>query len=103
MGAMGCGKRCRLVLPTLACSAGWAGCCARPRPMVWLLIDYHGSNVSLGLTSDAAAKVSITYYIAPRMGVRNREGAAPGLIRFTDRILAIFEEARLYCRAWKPE
>jgi len=40
--------------PPCACSGGWAGCCARPRPMVWCLDRFTWEPVSLGLTLKTA-------------------------------------------------
>ena len=71
---------------------------ARP-PDAVVLIDYMGANVRLGQRlRRQLPQVPITYYIAPQEWAwRMNDGGTSSLLKFTDRILAIFpEEAAFY-------
>lgn len=102
MGAIGLLEAIPFVLPTLRVQRQLRRWFRRQPPDGVVLIDYMGANVSLGLrTKRRFPQVPITYYIAPQewaftFGSKGRTN----LIRFTNQILAIFqEEARYYrCR-----
>ena len=102
MGAIGLWEAIPFVLPTLRLQRRLRRWFAQQVPDGVVLIDYMGPNVSLGLSIKRRyPQVPITYYIAPqewafKFGTEGRTN----LIRFTNQILAIFqEEARYYrCR-----
>jgi lipid-A-disaccharide synthase len=102
MGAIGLWEAIPFLLPTLRLQRRLRRWFAQQVPDGVVLIDYMGPNVSLGLNIKRRyPQVPITYYIAPqewafKFGTEGRTN----LIRFTNQILAIFqEEARYYrCR-----
>jgi lipid-A-disaccharide synthase len=102
MGAIGLLEAIPFVLPTLRLQRQLGRWFHQQPPDGVVLIDYMGANVSLGLrTKRRFPQVPVTYYIAPqewafKFGSKGRTN----LIRFTNQILAIFqEEARYYrCR-----
>jgi lipid-A-disaccharide synthase len=102
MGAIGLWEAIPFLLPTLRLQRRLRRWFAQQVPDGVVLIDYMGPNVSLGLSIKRRyPQVPITYYIAPqewacKFGTEGRTN----LIRFTNQILAIFqEEARYYrCR-----
>jgi lipid-A-disaccharide synthase len=102
MGAIGLWEAVPFLLPTLRLQRRLKRWFEQQLPDGVVLIDYMGPNVSLGLSLKRRyPQVPITYYIAPqewafKFGTKGRTN----LIRFTNQILAIFqEEARYYrCR-----
>ncbi|QVL53619.1 MAG: lipid-A-disaccharide synthase [Cyanobium sp. M30B3] len=102
MGAIGLWEALPFLLPTLRLQRRLRRWFAQQVPDGVVLIDYMGPNVNLGLSLKRRyPQVPITYYIAPqewafKFGTEGRTN----LIRFTNQILAIFqEEARYYrCR-----
>jgi lipid-A-disaccharide synthase len=102
MGAIGLWEAIPFLLPTLRLQRRLKRWFRQQLPDGVVLIDYMGPNVSLGLSIKRRyPDVPITYYIAPqewafKFGSKGRTN----LIRFTDQILAIFQdEARYYrCR-----
>jgi lipid-A-disaccharide synthase len=102
MGAIGLWEAVPFLLPTMRLQRRLKRWFEQQLPDGVVLIDYMGPNVSLGLTLKRRyPQVPITYYIAPqewafKFGTEGRTN----LIRFTNQILAIFqEEARYYrCR-----
>jgi lipid-A-disaccharide synthase len=102
MGAIGLWEAVPFLLPTLRLQRRLRRWFSQQVPDGVVLIDYMGPNVSLGLSLKRRyPQLPITYYIAPqewafKFGTEGRTN----LIRFTDQILAIFqEEARYYrCR-----
>jgi lipid-A-disaccharide synthase len=102
MGAIGLWEAVPFVLPTLRLQRRLRRWFAQQVPDGVVLIDYMGPNVSLGLTLKRRyPKLPITYYIAPQeWAFKFGAGGRTNLIRFTNQILAIFqEEARYYrCR-----
>jgi len=102
MGAIGLWEALPFLLPTLRLQRRLRRWFAQQVPDGVVLIDYMGPNVNLGLNLKRRyPQVPITYYIAPqewafKFGTEGRTN----LIRFTNQILAIFqEEARYYrCR-----
>jgi len=99
MGAIGLWEALPLVLPTLRLQARVNQVLASRPPDAVVLIDYMGANVRLGLDlRRRLPEVPITYYIAPQEWAwRMGDGGTTRLLRFTDRILAIFPaEAEFY-------
>ena len=102
MGAIGLWEALPFLLPTLRLQRRLRRWFDQQVPDGVVLIDYMGPNVNLGLNLKRRyPQVPITYYIAPqewafKFGTEGRTN----LIRFTNQILAIFqEEARYYrCR-----
>jgi lipid-A-disaccharide synthase len=102
MGAIGLWEAVPFLLPTMRLQRRLKRWFEQQLPDGVVLIDYMGPNVSLGLSLKRRyPQVPITYYIAPqewafKFGTEGRTN----LIRFTNQILAIFqEEARYYrCR-----
>lgn len=102
MGAIGLLEVMPFVLPTLRLQRRLKHWFRQAPPDGVVLIDYMGPNVNLGLRLKRRFPgVPVTYYIAPqewafKFGSQGRTN----LIRFTNQILAIFqEEARYYgCR-----
>ena len=99
LGSIGLLEALPLVLPTLKLQARVnRELTARP-PDAVVLIDYMGANVRLGQRlRRQLPQVPITYYIAPQEWAwRMNDGGTSSLLKFTDRILAIFpEEAAFY-------
>ena len=99
LGSIGLLEALPLVLPTLKLQARVnRELTARP-PDAAVLIDYMGANVRLGQRlRRQLPQVPITYYIAPQEWAwRMNDGGTSSLLKFTDRILAIFpEEAAFY-------
>ena len=99
LGSIGLLEALPLVLPTLKLQARVnRELTARP-PDAVVLIDYMGANVRLGQRlRRQLPQVPITYYIAPQEWAwRMNDGGTSSLLKFTDRILAIFpEEASFY-------
>ncbi len=99
LGSIGLLEALPLVLPTLKLQARVnRELTARP-PDAVVLIDYMGANVRLGQRlRRQLPHVPITYYIAPQEWAwRMNDGGTSSLLKFTDRILAIFpEEAAFY-------
>ena len=99
LGSIGLLEALPLVLPTLKLQARVnRELTARP-PDAVVLIDYMGANVRLGQRlRRQLPQVPITYYIAPQEWAwRMNDGGTSSLLKFTDRILAIFpEEAEFY-------
>jgi lipid-A-disaccharide synthase len=102
MGAIGLWEAIPFVLPTLRLQRRLRRWFAQQVPDGVVLIDYMGPNVSLGLSIKRRfPQVPITYYIAPQeWAFKFGSEGRTNLIRFTNQILAIFqEEARYYrCR-----
>ena len=99
LGSIGLLEALPLVLPTLKLQARVnRELTARP-PDAVVLIDYMGANVRLGQRlRRQLPQVPITYYIAPQEWAwRMNDDGTSSLLKFTDRILAIFpEEAAFY-------
>ena len=99
LGSIGLLEALPLVLPTLKLQARVnRELTARP-PDAVVLIDYMGANVRLGQRlRRQLPQVPISYYIAPQEWAwRMNDGGTSSLLKFTDRILAIFpEEAAFY-------
>ena len=99
LGSIGLLEALPLVLPTLKLQARVnRELTARP-PDAVVLIDYMGANVRLGQRlRRQLPHVPISYYIAPQEWAwRMNDGGTSSLLKFTDRILAIFpEEAAFY-------
>jgi lipid-A-disaccharide synthase len=102
LGAIGLLEAVPFVLPTLRMQRRLNRWFCGQAPDGVVLIDYMGPNVSLGLRLKRRyAHVPITYYIAPQeWAFKFGSEGRTNLIRFTNQILAIFqEEARYYrCR-----
>jgi len=102
MGAIGLWETIPFLLPTLRLQRRLRRWFLQQPPDGVVLIDYMGPNVSLGLrTKRCFPQVPITYYIAPQeWAFKFGSEGRTNLIRFTNQILAIFqEEARYYrCR-----
>ncbi len=102
MGAIGLLEAIPFVLPTLRLQRRLKRWFRGESPDGVVLIDYMGPNVSLGLRLKRRyPQVPITYYIAPQeWAFKFGSEGRTNLIRFTNQILAIFqEEARYYrCR-----
>jgi len=102
MGAIGLLEAIPFVLPTLRLQRRLTRWFQGESPDGVVLIDYMGPNVSLGLRLKRRyPRVPITYYIAPQeWAFKFGSEGRTNLIRFTNQILAIFqEEARYYrCR-----
>jgi lipid-A-disaccharide synthase len=102
MGAIGLWEAIPFVLPSLRLQRRLRRWFAQQVPDGVVLIDYMGPNVSLGLSLKRRyPQLPITYYIAPQeWAFKFGTGGRTNLIRFTNQILAIFqEEARYYrCR-----
>ncbi|TCD56212.1 lipid-A-disaccharide synthase [Synechococcus sp. BS55D] len=99
MGAIGLWEALPLVLPTLRLQARVNEVLEARPPDAVVLIDYMGANVRLGLNlRRRLPAVPINYYIAPQEWAwRLGDGGTTRLLRFTDRILAIFPaEAEFY-------
>jgi lipid-A-disaccharide synthase len=99
MGAIGLWEALPLVLPTLRLQARVNQVLSSRPPEAVVLIDYMGANVRLGRDlRRRLPSVPITYYIAPQEWAwRMGDGGTTRLLRFTDRILAIFPaEAEFY-------
>ena len=99
MGAIGLWEALPLVMPTLKLQARVDQVLQRRPPDGVVLIDYMGANVRLGNSlRRRLPTVPITYYIAPQEWAwRIGDGGTTQLLKFTDRILAIFpEEASFY-------
>jgi lipid-A-disaccharide synthase len=102
LGAIGLLEAIPFVLPTLRLQRRLRRWFRDQSPDGVVLIDYMGPNVSLGLRLKRRyPRVPITYYIAPQeWAFKFGSEGRTNLIRFTNQILAIFqEEARYYrCR-----
>ncbi|MEO1001766.1 MAG: lipid-A-disaccharide synthase [Cyanobacteria bacterium J06638_7] len=102
MGAIGLLEAIPFVLPTLRLQRQLRRWFRQQPPDGIVLIDYMGANVSLGLrTKRLFPQVPVTYYIAPQeWAFKFGSEGRTNLIRFTNQILAVFqEEARYYrCR-----
>ena len=102
MGAIGLLEAIPFVLPTLKLQRRLKRWFRQQLPDGVVLIDYMGPNVSLGLRIKRRyPQVPVTYYIAPQeWAFKFGSEGRTNLIRFTNQILAIFqEEARYYrCR-----
>jgi lipid-A-disaccharide synthase len=102
MGAIGLLEAIPFVLPTLRVQRRLKRWFRQQLPDGVVLIDYMGPNVSLGLRLKRRyPQVPVTYYIAPQeWAFKFGSEGRTNLIRFTNQILAIFqEEARYYrCR-----
>ncbi|MCP9928933.1 lipid-A-disaccharide synthase [Cyanobium sp. CH-040] len=102
MGAIGLWEAIPFLLPTLRLQRRLRRWFLQQPPDGVVLIDYMGPNVNLGLrTKRRFPQVPITYYIAPQeWAFKFGSEGRTNLIRFTNQILAIFqEEARYYrCR-----
>ena len=102
IGAIGLLEAIPFVLPTLKLQRRLKRWFRSDPPDGVVLIDYMGPNVSLGLRLKRKfPRVPVTYYIAPQeWAFKFGNGGRSNLIRFTNQILAIFqEEARFYrCR-----
>jgi len=99
MGAIGLWEVLPFVLPTLKLQRTLRRWLVETPPDGVVLIDYMGSNVSLGRqVKRRHPHIPISYYIAPQeWAFRLGERGTTQLIGFTDQILAIFpEEARFY-------
>ena len=99
MGAIGLWEALPLVMPTLKLQARVDQVLQQRPPDGVVLIDYMGANVRLGNSlRRRLPSVPITYYIAPQEWAwRIGDGGTTQLLKFTDRILAIFpEEASFY-------
>jgi len=99
IGAIGFLEALPYVLPTLNAQSkidNYLNCYA---PDAVILIDYMGPNIRLGLkVKKVFPNIPIIYYIAPQEWAwRLGDSGTTDLIRFTDKILAIFEEeAKFY-------
>lgn len=102
MGAIGLLEVMPFVLPTLRLQRRLKRWFRQAPPDGVVLIDYMGPNVNLGLRLKRRFPgVPVTYYIAPQeWAFKFGSEGRTNLIRFTNQILAIFqEEARYYgCR-----
>jgi len=101
MGAIGLWEALPLVLPTLKLQARVDRLLRQRPPDGVVLIDYMGANVRLGNSlRRRLPHIPITYYIAPQEWAwRIGDGGTTELLKFTDRILAIFPaEAEFYER-----
>ncbi|MFQ6538331.1 MULTISPECIES: lipid-A-disaccharide synthase [Aphanothece] len=102
MGAIGLLEAIPFVLPTLRLQRRLRRWFRGAAPDGVVLIDYMGPNVNLGLRLKRKfPEVPVTYYIAPQeWAFKFGDEGRTNLIRFTNQILAIFqEEARYYgCR-----
>lgn len=102
MGAIGLLEVMPFVLPTLRLQRRLKRWFRQAPPDGVVLIDYMGPNVNLGLRLKRHFPgVPVTYYIAPQeWAFKFGSAGRTNLIRFTNQILAIFqEEARYYgCR-----
>ena len=101
MGAIGLWEALPLVLPTLKLQARVDRLLRQRPPDGVVLIDYMGANVRLGNNlRRRLPHIPITYYIAPQEWAwRIGDGGTTELLKFTDRILAIFPaEAEFYER-----
>lgn len=102
MGAIGLLEAIPFLLPTLRLQRRLKRWFRQQLPDGVVLIDYMGPNVSLGLRIKRRyPQVPISYYIAPQeWAFKFGSEGRTNLIRFTNQILAIFqEEARYYrCR-----
>ena len=101
MGAIGLWEALPLVLPTLRLQARVDRLLRQRPPDGVVLIDYMGANVRLGNSlRRRLPHIPITYYIAPQEWAwRIGDGGTTELLKFTDRILAIFPaEAEFYER-----
>ena len=99
MGAIGLWEALPLVVPTLRLQARVNEVLEARPPDAVVLIDYMGANVRLDLNlRRRLPTVPINYYIAPQEWAwRLGDGGTTRLLRFTDRILAIFPaEAEFY-------
>ncbi len=102
MGAIGLLEAIPFLVPTLRLQRRLKCWFRQQLPDGVVLIDYMGPNVSLGLRIKRRyPQVPVTYYIAPQeWAFKFGSEGRTNLIRFTNQILAIFqEEARYYrCR-----
>lgn len=102
MGAIGLLEAIPFLVPTLRLQRRLKRWFRQQLPDGVVLIDYMGPNVSLGLRIKRRyPQVPVTYYIAPQeWAFKFGSEGRTNLIRFTNQILAIFqEEARYYrCR-----
>ena len=101
MGAIGLWEALPLVVPTLKLQARVDRLLRQRPPDGVVLIDYMGANVRLGNSlRRRLPHIPITYYIAPQEWAwRIGDGGTTELLKFTDRILAIFPaEAEFYER-----
>ena len=101
MGAIGLWEALPLVVPTLKLQARVDRLLGQRPPDGVVLIDYMGANVRLGNSlRRRLPHIPITYYIAPQEWAwRIGDGGTTELLKFTDRILAIFPaEAEFYER-----
>ncbi len=99
MGAIGLWEALPLIVPTIRLQSRVDRVLKDRPPDGVVLIDYMGANVRLGHNlRRRLPNVPITYYIAPQEWAwRIGDGGTKSLLRFTDRILAIFpEEAQFY-------
>ncbi len=101
MGAIGLWEAIPFILPTLKLQKSLENILSERSPDVLVLIDYMGPNIRLGnLVRNKMPHVPIIYYIAPQEWAWSfGDGGTSDLIRFTDKILAIFpEEADFYTK-----
>ena len=94
IGAIGFLEALPYVFPTLNAQSKIDSYLSSSPPDGVVLIDYMGPNIRLGLKiKNKLPNIPIIYYIAPQEWAwRLGDSGTTDLIRFTDKILAIFEE-----------
>ncbi len=101
MGAIGLWEAIPFVLPTFRVQSKLDEYLETHSLDGVVLIDYMGPNIRLGnKVRRLTPNIPIIYYIAPQEWAwRLGDGGTTDLIRFTDKILAIFKaEAEFYCK-----
>ncbi len=101
IGAIGFWEALPFVIPTLKAQKLVNKLLLKRPPDALVLIDYMGPNIRLGnQVRKVLPNIPITYYIAPQEWAwRLGDGGTTDLIKFTDKILAIFkEEAEFYSK-----
>ena len=99
MGAIGLWEALPLVIPIILVQSKVKKYLINNPPDLVVLIDYMGPNIRLGIQlRKQKINLPIIYYIAPQEWAwRIGDGGTTDLIRFTDKILAIFhDEAKFY-------
>jgi lipid-A-disaccharide synthase len=99
IGSVGLWESLPYVIPTIQLQNRTARYLSQAAPDLVVLIDYMGPNIGIGnRLRRLSPKLPIVYYIAPQEWVFSLgEGNTTQLIRFSNRILAVFpEEAKFY-------
>ena len=99
IGAIGFWEAIPFLLPTLRIQSLVDDVLIERQPDLVILIDYMGPNIRLGnKVKNMAIHIPIVYYIAPQEWAWSvGDGGTTDLIKFSDRILAIFKgEAEFY-------